>query len=216
MQKTVLYILLLLLLNFLKAQESYVLDVKYPVHDLQSQLRVIADPENALNPEKLLLDSNLVFIPGKDLPRFLEIGITYWGKLQFITNDSLKGWTLHFEDKMIGLPAWGKSNGQVDVFAYEDKELIFHKKTGVEYPQRERDNAANWVLNQVTLDDLSVGSPVTLLLKVKGNSIGYPPYFNLSARSPTQANYHEIYQFDNSFNIFMFGVTFIIYCNSYT
>lgn len=192
------------------AQDHYVLESKYPVHDLQSALRVIADPEDTLSRERLLLDSGLVYMPGADLPRYLEVGVTYWGKLRLIARDTLNGWALHLEDRMIGLPAWTKSNGKVDVYAYCDRELIFHHRTGVEYPRRERDKAGHWVLNQIALDRLPVDTPVTLLLKVQGNSIGYPAYFNLSARSPAQAHYHRIYQFHNSFNIFMFGVAFII------
>lgn len=211
MQKAIWYILLLTTTHFSVAQESYELDAKYPVHDLQDQLWVITDPEDAFTPEQILTDSTLVFTRRRDLPRFLEVGMTYWGKLQLTAKDSLKGWALHFEDRMIGLPAWAKSNGKVDVYGYRTREQIFHKKTGVEYPKHARDQAGHWVLNQVALGDLPVEVPLTLIIKVQGNSIGYPAYFNLSARSPAHANYHEIYQPDNSFNLFMFGVTFIIF-----
>lgn len=186
MRSRLLLVLMVLTVNIVKAQQQYVLDTKYPVHDLQEQLMVIADPENTLTAQQLLHDSSLVFMPGGDLPRFLEVGVTYWGKVQLLVADSLTGWTLHFEDRMIGLPAWTKSNGKVDVFAYQDDKLILHKKTGVEYPKWQRDNSPNWVLNQVGLDELPVNKRLTLILKVQGNSIGYPAYFNLSARSPAQ------------------------------
>ncbi|MBX2874973.1 MAG: response regulator [Saprospiraceae bacterium] len=211
MQKRIWSILLLLMAHFVKAQEPYNLDATYPVHNLQDQLLVIADPDNTLTPEQLLQDSTLDFTPGGNIAQYLEVGIAYWGKLALITKDDLPGWALHFEDKMIGPPAWTKSNGKVDVWAYRGHELLFHKKTGVEYPKRDRDKATNWVLNQVALDQIPVETPLTLILRVEGNSIGYPAYFNLSARSPAQANYHEIYEFHNSFNIFMLGVTFIIF-----
>lgn len=211
MSKTGLYILLLLTVNICRAQDNYVLDPRYPVHSLQDQLMVIADPENALSPEVLLQDSSLTYVSGRGLPRHLQVGITYWGRLALTAKDSLSGWTLQLEDKLIGLPAWTKSNGKVDVFTYRKDSLLSHQKTGVEYPKSQRSKTANWTLNQVTLDHLPVDTSVTLLLKVQGNSMGYPAYFNLSARSPAQANYHQIYQMNNGFNIFMFGVTFIIF-----
>ncbi len=210
MRITLIYLLLLLTNNLVKAQQQYVLDSKYPVHELQKYLSVISDPQNTLTPQQILHDSSLVFISGRNLPKHLEVGKIYWGKISLLVKDSLNDWSLHFEDRLIGLPAWSKSNGKVDVFAYQEDKLIFHKKTGVEYPRHERDKSANWVLNQVSLDELPLNVPLTLIMKVQGNSIGYPSYFNLSARSPAQKNYHQIYQFDNSFNIFMFGVTFII------
>lgn len=211
MRKTAWSVLLLFIVNLSWAQEHYQLDPKYPVHYLQDQLSVIADQEDAFSPEQLLHDTSLVFSLANDLPKYLEIGVTYWGKLHLIVQDSLKDWTLHFEDNRIGVPAWTKSNGKVDVFVFQGNRRIIHKKTGVEYPESERDKSSNWVLNQVALDELPIDTALTLIMKVQGNSIGYPAYFNLSARSPAQANYHEIYQFNNSFNLIMFGVTFIIF-----
>ncbi len=209
--KQLLICLLIVFTCLLQAQEPYVLDSKYPVHNLQDQLDVIEDLENTLSPEQILKDSTLIYMPGTTIPRYLKVGATYWGKLQLQTKDSLKGWNLHFEDKLIGMPAWNKSNGKVDVYGYANNKLIFHKKTGVEYPKRERDVKANWVLNQISLDDIPLNTPVTLVIKAQGNEIGFPAYFNLSARSPQQSHYHEFLQFDGTFNIFMLGVTFIIF-----
>jgi len=201
----------LLMLQWVQGQEIYELDSKYPVHDLNTHLKVVADTANNFSPELILNDTILNYLQGNKLPRYLNVGTTYWGKLDLIAKDSLKGWTLHFEDKMIGTPAWTKSNGKIDVYAYANNQLIFHKKSGVEYPKKERDAKTNWVLNSINLDTFPINTPITLVIKVQGNSIGYPAYFNLSARSPKQPFYHQIYQFNNSFNIFMFGVTFIIF-----
>lgn len=196
---------------YLFAQDVYEIDPKYPVHDLNTHLRVYADSLDSFSPEYILRDSTMRFQKGNELPRFLNVGTTYWGKLNLIAKDSLKGWTLHFEDKMIGPPAWTKSNGKIDVYAYSENSLLFHKKTGVEYSKNKREIKANWVLNRIRIDELPPNESVTLIIKAQGNSIGYPAYFNLSARSSNQAFYHQIYQFNNSFNIFMFGVTFIIF-----
>lgn len=192
-------------------QHVYEIDTKYPVHDLQSDLIIIEDTNNSLTPEIVLNDNSIRGIDKVAKTSRLDVGKTYWGKITFITSNSLENWTLHFEDKMIGPPAWTKSNGKVDVYAYVNSELLFHKKTGVEYAKNERDVKKHWVLNQVSLGDVPVNTEVTLVIKAQGNSIGYPAYFNMSARHPNQANYHEIYQFNNSFNIFMFGVTLIIF-----
>jgi len=210
-KKILLYGICMFLANSLFSQHSYELNTKYPVHNLQDELRIIADPDNRFTVEQIRNDATLNFISGSETPRYLEVGITYWAKINLISNKKLQGWKLHLQDVMIGLPAWGKSNGKVDVYAFVDGKQIFHKKTGVEYPKRERDVKTNWVMNQVSLDDLPINEVVTLVIKAKGNSIGYPSYFNLTARSPQQPFYHQIYQFHNSFNIFMFGVTFIIF-----
>lgn len=195
----------------IQAQDVYELDTFYPVHTFDQALQVIPDRDLNFSPEQLLKDTTLNYLAGNKLPKYLEVGTVYWGKLHLITKDSLKGWTLHFEDRMIGPPAWTKSNGKVDVYAYADGRLIFHKKTGVEYQKNDRDIGENWVLNRIKIDQLPLNKSISLIMKVQGNSIGYPAYFNLSARSPKQPYYHQIFQFNNSFNIFMFGVTFIIF-----
>ena len=192
-------------------QHVYEIDTTYPVHNLQADLIIIEDPNNTFTPEQVLNDNSIVGIDEAAKATRLDVGKTYWGKLTVVTNKPLNNWTLHFEDKMIGPPAWTKSNGKVDVYAYANNQLLFHKKTGVEYAKRDRDVKKHWVLNQVSLDDIPLNTQTTLIIKAQGNSIGYPAYFNLTARHPEQLNYHQIYQFNNSFNIFMFGVTFIIF-----
>lgn len=206
----------ILLFFFLKtlvglSQENvYVLDTLYPVHSLDHILKVYPDSDNNLSPEQILTDTTHTFLKGDKLPRMLDVGTTYWGKLSLKTEEPLVGWTLHFEDKMIGPPAWTKSNGTVDVYGYIDKELLFHQKTGAEYPKEEKAYKGNWIMNAITLDSLPVNKVVEIVVKVKGNAMGYPAYFNLTARSPDQPYYHQFNQYHSSFNIFLFGVTFII------
>ncbi|WP_445383363.1 hybrid sensor histidine kinase/response regulator transcription factor [Robiginitalea sp. IMCC43444] len=201
----------LLALQGLFSQEVYVLDPYYPVHDLNKVLEVIADPEEKLNTEKLLSSTELEFMPGTQLPKLLQPNQTYWGRLQFKATDSLKGWHLNFEDKMIGPPAWTKSNGSATVYAFSEGKLVFRLKTGVDIPPAERATNDAWMLNRIPLDEIPIGKEVTLLIKTDGNSFGYPAFFNLSARSPEQAYYHQFNQFHHGFNTFMFGVTFIIF-----
>ncbi|AKA35121.1 histidine kinase dimerization/phospho-acceptor domain-containing protein [Flagellimonas lutaonensis] len=205
------FVFALLALNLVWGQDVYELDPKYPVHDLNPHLQVYADSMGQFSAQQLCDDTTLPFTLGDRLPRFLKTNTTYWGKLKLLAVDSLNGWALHFEDKMIGPPAWTKSNGKVDVYAYANGQLLFHQKTGVEYPKRVRATDSKWMLNSIDLAPLPVGEPVTLVIRAEGNSLGYPAYFNLSARSPGQAFYHEPYQFHRTFNIFMFGVTFIIF-----
>jgi signal transduction histidine kinase/DNA-binding response OmpR family regulator len=206
------YLLLYIIaLQGILGQDVYEIDPKYPVHDLNSSLKVYADSTDAFSPEFILKDSQLPFQLGNTLPKYLSVGVTYWGKITVRAKDSLTGWTLHFEDDRIGIPAWAKSNGKVDLYGYINSKRVFHKKTGVEYPKNERDINANWVLNQISLDDIPLRQNITLIIRAEGHSMGHPAYFNLRARSPQQPYYHQIYQFHNSFNIFMFGVTFIIF-----
>ena len=204
-------ILLFFITSVSYAQDTYVLDTKYPVHDLIPSLNIVEDEDEKLSVDDILNDSTLVFKKRNEFGRYLNIGSVYWGKINIVTTDILNDWTLHLEDRFIGPPAWTKSNGKVDVFAYANNQLIFHRKTGVEYAKKERDIKKHWVLNQVSIQKLPPETLITIVIKVKGNQLGYPPYFNLTARSPKQAHYHQIYQFNNSFNLFMLGVTFIIF-----
>ena len=169
------------------------------------------DSEQAFTPKDVLGINSAEALQSEVLEGYLDVGKVYWGIMHFKTKQDLKGWTLHFEDKMIGPPAWTKSNGRVDVYAYSGNTQIFHHKTGVEYSQEERAYKDNWIYNAVPLDQLPQNSEVTLVIRAQGNSIGYPAYFNLSARSPNQAYYHKFNQFHSGFNLFLFGVTFIIF-----
>ena len=208
---TITFILITAISFFSYGQSTYELNPRFPVHDLQKEIKVIEDTNDKLSPEIILNDTTLTFSNGNNLPKYLNVGSTYWAKLKIIASDTLKDWTLHFEDRMIGAPAWSKSNGKVDVYAYQNGHLLFHKKTGVEYPKNERDIKKSWVMNRVGLEKLPINKPTVLIIKVQGNSMGYPAYFNLTARGPSQPFYHQIYQYHNAFNIFMFGVTFIIF-----
>ena len=209
--KALLTLLLIMAFGQAYSQDIYEIDQNYPVHNLMPYLTILEDENGTLTPDAILRDSSLYFQPRSAFDRYLNVGSIYWGKIQVKTQDSLTEWTLNLEDKMIGPPAWTKSNGKVDVYGFVDNDLVFHEKTGVEYPKQERSTKDHWVLNKVSLKNFPVNQAVTLLLRVQGNQIGYPSYFNLSARHQSQAYYHQIYQSHNSFNIFMFGVTFIIF-----
>ena len=210
-QKFLTIIVTLCTLNGLFGQGVYELDQKYPVHDLDPYLQVYADSLDRFTAQQLLTDATLPYTLGDEVPKLLETNITYWGKLKLKTTEVLTGWELHFEDIMIGPPAWTKSNGKVDVYAYANGQQVFHQKTGVEYAKNERSTNDHWVLNSIDLESLPVNTTVTLVIRAQGNSFGYPAYFHLSARSPAQAFYHAPYQYHRNFNAFMFGVTFIIF-----
>ena len=209
-QKT-LILIFILIVSPLSALEVYQIDTRYPVQDLSAYLQIKEDKDVSLSTEQIIKDTTLTFSVQDSTKRHLAVGVTYWAKMSVETQNNLKGWTLNFEDKLIGFPAWCRSNGKIDVYAFVDGKLIFHKKTGVEYPKHERDIQHNWILNRVTLDDLPVNTVVNLVLKAKGNSLGFPAYFNATIRNPKQAYYHEVFAFNESFNLFMFGVTFIIF-----
>ena len=193
------------------AQKVYEIDTQYPVHDLSASLEYLEDEQKSLTIDHVLNDSTLTFSIQNEKTKYLKIGAIYWGKITLVPLAELKGWTLNFEDRMPGLPAWTRSNGQVDVYAFSNGKLIFHKKTGVEYPSSEREVSDNWLLNRINVDELPVNTSVELLIRIKGNSLGFPPYFNATLRSPKQAYYHELFAFDESFNVFMLGITFIIF-----
>ncbi|NNK71889.1 MAG: response regulator, partial [Flavobacteriaceae bacterium] len=191
-------------------QGVYEIDTAYPVHEIDNYLKIYKDSTASFTPEQILKDSSSFYLQGEDHPPYFLNEKLLWGKVELYTPDSLKGWTLHFKDIFIGGPAWIKSNGKVDVFAYVDNEQVFRKKTGYGYSRNERDIAENWILNRVRLDDFPLNKKVTLIIRAEGSKFGYPPFFRLNLRGPSQPYYHEINQFNNSFNIFMLGVTFII------
>lgn len=195
----------------LGAQQVYEIDTQYPVHDLSAYLEYFEDEKHSFTAEQVLSDTTLRFSIQDEKTRYLRIGAMYWGRITVMTSEGLKGWTLNFEDRLTGLPAWTRSNGQVDVYAFSGSDLIFHKKTGAEYPVSEREVQDKWIMNRIYLDDIPINRSIQLLIRVKGNSLGFPPYFNATLRRPDQAFYHEIFAFDESFNMFMLGLTFIIF-----
>ncbi|MEO0339127.1 MAG: ATP-binding protein [Bacteroidota bacterium] len=192
-------------------QDAYNLDTQYPVHDLMDDLMIVEDSTDQFTLDQILSDTSLKYLPRTSYPKYLDQNDTYWGKIKLNIKGSVEGWTLHLEDTYIGIPAWGKSNGKVDVYALRADQQIWHKKTGVEYPKKDRDPAPNWSLNQIDLSELPVDEAITLVVKVRGNDLGFPPYFNLRARSPQHQHYHQLFEVNNAFNIFMFGVTFITF-----
>ena len=195
----------------INGQDVYEISVKFPVHNLERHLLIYEENENENSPLDILKKPNYEFKKRDQFPRNLNPDKHYWGKISLQTQDSLLNWYLNFEDRWIGPPAWNKSNGKVDVYGFVNDNLIFHKKTGVNYSPQERDVKSSWVLNKVSLSELPVNTTVDFVIHIVGNDFGMPPYFNLTARSPDQRYYHKIYHFNDSFNIFMFGVTFIIF-----
>ncbi|MEL7252240.1 MAG: ATP-binding protein [Bacteroidota bacterium] len=202
---------LVLLPALLLGQQLYSVDANYPVHDLQPHLELTLDTTQTLTPEQVLYDSSLVFSLQDEATRHLTIGDVYWGRISLKTEAPLNDWTLNLEDRLQGAPAWTRSNGKVDVYAFSQGELLFHQKTGVEYPKSERPEAENWIINKVDLTRLPVGQEVDVVIRVQGNSFGIPPYFNATVRSPKQPYYHPLFAFGESFNLFMLGCAFIIF-----
>ncbi len=186
----------------------YELDSLYPVHDLKPFLQIL--PDQGYEVQELIKDSSLTFLSRSTFPRNLDITTTFWGKISLRSKTELQNWELHFEDPRRRDIAWIRSNGKVDVYAVSEGQVMFHKKTGVDYPKAEREFADNWILNRVRLD-IPANLPVTLYIKVENNSFGWFPYINPTLRKPGFTDYHPLFPFSPSFNIFMFGVTFIIF-----
>lgn len=203
-------ILLSLWAHRVHGQDPYLIDNRYPVQQLDQHILVLEDTSGTFNPEAVLVLPSKAFALRDDLPDYLEVGTTYWGRISLHTNGAPQQWILDLEDQAKNNIAWIRSNGKVDVYGYVENQLIFHKKTGVGYPRKERDLKDHWVLNRVGLD-MPPGKTVTLLIRVEGNSFGVFPYFNLSLRSSSQADNHPLFAGNTTFHVFMFGVTFIIF-----
>ncbi|PHR94584.1 MAG: hypothetical protein COA80_12735 [Leeuwenhoekiella sp.] len=117
-------------LNLAYSQQTHRIDTLYPVHSLDYVLEVYPDSTQSLSPKLLLHNPPKDYLKGDQLPRYLEVGTVYWGRLSLEAKQPLTGWALHLEDYMIGPPAWAKSNGKVDVYAYTVTAFFFIKKPG--------------------------------------------------------------------------------------
>ena len=210
-KKTLSLFILLAHYFILNGQHVYEISSQYPVHDLEEHLLIIAESDENITALEILNKPEDSFKKRDQFPKYLDPLKQYWGKVSIKSRDSLNNWSLNFEDRWLGTPAWTKSNGKVDVYGFISDSLIFHKKTGVLYANSERDVDAHWVLNKVSLTGFPIDTVVQLAVRIESTDFGYPPYFNLTARSPDQAYYHQIYNYNDSFNIFMFGVTLIIF-----
>lgn len=207
--KYLIFILLLLKLP-VSGQSVYHINTQYPVHDLSDQIQIIEEDQN-YSTQQLISDSSIFDIQEVSSSLRLQAGKAYWARVKIQTSEALNGWKLHLEDKSFGSPAWVLSNGKVDVYAFVHQELLFRKKSGIDYLPKDRDISESWMLNRVSLNELPLNQAVTLLIRVEGNNLGYPPFFNLTLRSPDFQYYHPLFEFNTSFNIFMLGVTFIIF-----
>ncbi|MGB3618300.1 MAG: 7TM diverse intracellular signaling domain-containing protein, partial [Catalinimonas sp.] len=200
--------LLLLLSGRLFAQPLYPVDTRYPVHPLDAVLHVLPDTAGAYAVDDVRRDTALPFVPLADLPRPLDEGTAYWGKLRLRSDAALSDWQLHLEDDRFNNIAWVRGLGRVDVWAFADGALLFHKRTGAGYPRRERDVPDKWMLNRVHFP-LPAGQEVEVVLRVEGNHFGFAPFFNASLRAPGHQTYHPLLAWHTSFNVFLLGVVLI-------
>ena len=194
----------------LNAQKVYQIDTLYPVHDINDFFEITADTNDVFTATQILNDSTIDFQSRKAFPRFLDDRTVYWSKIKIQTNGNLKDWTLLFEDPLYKSPAWIRSNGKIDVYAFLDKELLFHRKSGSTYPKSVRDISEKWLMNRINFD-IPKNKIVSVAIRVEGNNFGFFPFFNATIRSPQQQYYLPQHEFNSYFNIFIFGVTFIIF-----
>ncbi len=205
-------ILLLCLGTQLSASQQliYPLDTLYPVHSLETHLQILPDTGKIYTPSQILSDTSLTYFPRSDFGRFLDIETVYWGKVLIRSNGVLKNWKLHLEDKYFGANSWIIGNGKVDVYAFVNNELLFHKKSGTAYSASEKEIPEPYNLNRISLD-LPANQLLTLLIRVEGNNEGCPPFFNAHIRQGSYDHYHPYREGHNFFNTFLLGVCFIIF-----
>ena len=192
-----------------QGQSVYTLDTLYPVHALNAYLTVATDLSPQLTPEQILNDSTIRFQPLKELTLPLNPQKTYWGKVFLKTKSAIDSWYLVFEDRSEKVTGWQYGNGKVDIFAYVGKKLLFHKKTGADYPTRIKEIKEQWNQNRIFLE-LPKEQTTTLLIRIEGNSFGYPPFFNLVVRKPGFEGYSPLFDNYTFFNKVLFGMIFIL------
>ena len=193
-----------------RSQTLYEVDTLYPVHNLEPHALILQDSSNLFTARDILQMPEVAFKRRNEFGRFLAPQGVYWARLNLKTNAPLEGWVLYLDDLLKNNIAWIRSNGKVDVYAYQAEKLLFHKQSGAEYPASQRDLGEHWILNKVKLP-LPVGKEVQLLVRIEGNSFGFWPNFGLSLRAPDFQAAHNLYPKWSVFHWFMLGVVFIVF-----
>ncbi len=208
MMRWILCLICLSAAKLLSAQDVYQIDAQYPVHALDNHLQIYPDPDGRLGVNDIINDSSLNYLTRDALPRHLDPRKVYWGKIKVVTDDSLIGWTLHLEDKYFKDMAWIRGNGKVDVYAFNEDQSLFHKRSGGNYPQSQREIPIPYNQNSINLE-LPAGQTVTLYIRIESIIGGIPPFFNLSLRAPEYEFYHPYINYHIFFRSFLFGICFI-------
>jgi len=198
-------------------QNTYVIDTLYPVHHLDPHLEILPDPNHTYDINQIRTDTTLSFTVLDSLIRYssqgtpmLEYKSAYWGKIQLSTNGDLGNWIMLFEHIIIDNNAWLKGIGKIDVYAFIDNQLYFHKKSGTSYLPHEKEVNDFWNQNQIYLD-IPKDKIVETYIRVEGSKSGVTPSFNVSVRKPGFYNYYPYTTKTQFLNTFMLGVSFIIF-----
>lgn len=199
------YFLISIFMTFMSALYSaqvdttYVILDHYPVHTLDHHIQILPDPDGNLEIEKVRKDTALQWKPLKSselefelpyvIPPSLETSPIYWGKLQVTAIDTLKDWILNLEDRLFYAGAWGRGNGRVDLYAYSEGQLLFHKKSGTNVLNREKDFPKEWNLHKFRFE-VPTNKKIDLFLRVEENQAAVYPFFNVTLRKGGYTNYH--------------------------
>ena len=205
-----LWVLILMAGATLRGQETYHLDPVYPVHPLDAYLEVTMAEPGALTPDDLLRDSSLLWTSLSDISQPTQSNKEYHLRVRLRTDDTLRDWQLHLEDRHYDDVAWVRGNGKVEARLYQQNQLLWHRVTGADVPDALRDIPGERIHDRVRLT-LPVDTTATLYLSVVGNSFGIYPMFNVVARAPEYLGFHPHMPFGNFFDVFTFGVTTIIF-----
>ncbi len=190
-------------------QSHYLVDTQYPVHDLNPVLEIVPDSAGTLTIVQLLTDS-LAFQPLHEVDQPLRIGWIYWARVQLSASDSLRDWRLILQNRYFNGATWLRGNGKVDVYGVQRGRILFHERTGADYPRSVKTIQERWTLNQVPLP-LPAKEQVWVYLRIQGNSAGMPPYIQATIRKAGFYSYYPAYPFHASFNLFLLGITFIVF-----
>lgn len=197
-----------LLLIGLTAQNTYQVDTRYPVHPLEDYLLVFEDTTLAFTIDQVRADPVLPFLSRSAYGAELDYKAAYWAKVRISSQDGLEQWALHFEDRNYGDGGWGRGNGKVEVYAFQEDHLLWYKKSGVDYPSSEREIPEFFNQNRISLDLLK-GDTITLYIRVEGNSFGFPPFFNAVLRTKEFQHFHPFHNRFTFVNDFVLGIIFI-------
>ncbi len=192
----------------LEAQPAYFIDIGYPVHPLDDYVLLLTDSTQDYSPDQIRRDTTLPFRPLPEYDQPLKNGHLYWAKLELRSENEINDWLLQWEDTLYNETAWKRGNGKIDVYGYLDDKLLFHKKTGGDYPEREREIKPRWNLNRVWLS-LSANTPLLLVIRMEENRFGRPAFFNLALRRPDYQHYLPLFNSITFFNKFLFGIVCI-------
>ncbi len=206
-------------LHSLPSQSTYSIDTFYPVHSLDDFIEIVEDPQKNLTIDQVRNDSTLQFRSLKTselkfqhehvIAPKVDVHPVYWGKVSVKTNGDLNEWILQSEDRLFYAGAWGRGNGRLDLYAYQNGHLLFHKQSGTNIKSNLKEFPKNWNLHKFKLD-IPIKEEIELYFRIEENQAVVYPFFNITVRKEGFTDYHPYQNTTISLQHFIAGAAFFL------